>query len=152
MQSTITSKPSGITTPEQSPKIIQGECSSFGKCSAPICPLDHPENAIWYPTEPTCVKSPMPKWIKKQRRIAKKTKRLDDYFTLKILMSTGRTGINPDGLSKKAKFDENMPLSLYNGDLSPAPMPIAMARKRNTDGLRRYQEQKRKTISGEATT
>lgn len=84
-----------ITETKQEPP-EQIDCRSFEKCSAPICPLDHPENAIWYKNESTCTKSPIPKWVKRQRRIAKKTNNPDDYFTLKILMSTGRTGINPE--------------------------------------------------------
>lgn len=120
------------------------ECNSFEKCSAPICPLDHPENAIWYPSEDTCTKRPIPKWVKKQRRIAKKTKKPGDYLTLKILTSTSRTGINPDGIRKQPEFEDLRPKSVCSGDLSPNPLPVTIARKKLNDGLRRYNEQKRR--------
>lgn len=70
------------------------DCDKFERCSAPLCPLDHPERVIFYTGEPTCSKRPLPKWVKKQRRLTKKG--ANGYFTLAMLMTQTRNGIDPD--------------------------------------------------------
>jgi len=51
------------------------KCSSFNKCSAPLCPLD-PEisRRIWYADEPVCISARFGKhrWIRKQRSIQRR--------------------------------------------------------------------------------
>ena len=69
-------------------------CSIYNRCSAPICPLHDISKAIWYADEPICSKrefSTTEKFIKVQRRIAKKTKRNTDagFFTKDMLNSIG---------------------------------------------------------------
>jgi len=74
----------------------------FESCSAPICPLDEQslKKGIWYPGEEICHKRLGLQWIKIQRRIAKKVKNKDRYFTYKDFQSAKRIrnprGHNPD--------------------------------------------------------
>jgi hypothetical protein len=78
-------------------------CHSFQKCSAPLCPeLNNPDN-IWYPDEEICRcrKYSCLSWIKKQRKIAKKTVNRDFYFTKDDLdrirrVTQNTKGQNPD--------------------------------------------------------
>ncbi|MBI2851740.1 MAG: hypothetical protein HYX84_01375 [Chloroflexi bacterium] len=59
-------------------------CPNFEGCAAPICPLDKAslKNALWYPDEPICKRRGLGlKWLTMQRRIAKKAKRPERYFT-----------------------------------------------------------------------
>jgi len=66
---------------------MREECSNFDICSAPLCPLDKDslENGIWYPDEEICRKRNAPMWVKAQRKIVKKTKDKDKYFTYEML-------------------------------------------------------------------
>ncbi len=120
------------------------DCKSFEKCSAPICPLmEHIEKAIFYPHEEICSNRlhNKIKWIKNQRKVSRKNKSLDTgYFTLQTLTKLKATrkqlkGIDPDKKSMKRAIEFEI--------TSPA-LPLTMARKGLNDGLRRYQEQKRK--------
>ena len=56
-------------------------------CSAPICPIDKGslKNARWYPDEPVCPYKEYANlpWIITQKRIAKKARHLDRFFTYK---------------------------------------------------------------------
>jgi hypothetical protein len=50
------------------------KCKYFCDCSAPLCPED-PESlshSSWFADEEICRKRPVPEWVKRQRRIAKK--------------------------------------------------------------------------------
>lgn len=71
-------------------------------CSAPIYPEDESslKNAIWYPDEPICPKRGLNlSWLKIQKRIARKAKDKDRYFTFKdfqVLRVRSPRGHNPD--------------------------------------------------------
>ena len=86
-------------TTEASPK----DCSSFDKCSAPLCPLyGDLAHAVWYPGEEVC-RSTLHRtpWIRVQRRIARRCKDTIGYFNVKMLESVKAVhpsirGINPD--------------------------------------------------------
>jgi len=77
-------------------------CPSYQSCSAPLCPEDLTEG-IWYPDEEICgANNKNQKWIKQQRKIKKKAKSRELYFTLAMLernskILVGTKGINPDG-------------------------------------------------------
>ena len=73
----------------------------FESCSAPICPLDEQsmKKSIWYPDEDICHKRLGLQWIKIQRRIKKKAKNKDRYFTRKdfdVTRVQSPRGHNPD--------------------------------------------------------
>lgn len=75
------------------------ECSVFQKCNAPLCPEKNNDD-IWYPEESICT-TMSPTWVKVQRKIAKKTKSLNTFYTLKMLkqncrIGSGMKGIDPD--------------------------------------------------------
>ena len=79
------------------------ECSRFEICSALLCPLDveNLQNKAWFPDEEYCKKSPVPQWVVNQRKIAKKAKDKNKYFTYDMLkrncrISKGILGLDPD--------------------------------------------------------
>jgi hypothetical protein len=67
------------------------DCPYFETCSAPLCPLDNKtlHKAIWYPDEEICnsQKYCNTYWIKRQRKIARKMKNFNNYFTIGMLKS-----------------------------------------------------------------
>lgn len=52
---------------------MNNECSSFGGCSAPLCPIDSSgdRGATWFADEPLCRKRSPPRWVRTQKKIAK---------------------------------------------------------------------------------
>ena len=81
------------------------ECIRFDSCSAPLCPLDENSlnNGIWYFDEEICHLREfchLP-WIRNQKKIAKKARDYDSYFTLRMLeqncmIKAGITGIDSE--------------------------------------------------------
>ena len=89
------------------------ECPRFEICSAPLCPLEEKElqTKIWFPDDEICKKQPAPKWVATQRKIAKKAKDKNKYFTFGMLnrncrISKGILGLDPekDEVSQLAKW------------------------------------------------
>ena len=84
-------------------KIKSYQCRHFNSCSASLCLLD-PEYlkiGIWYPDEEICRLKSVPNWVKIQKKIVKKTKDKNTYYTYEMLnrnckVGTGMTGLNPD--------------------------------------------------------
>lgn len=84
-------------------KIRSDQCRHFDYCSAVLCPLypEHLKIGIWYPDEEICRLKTVPNWIKIQKKIVKKTKDKNTYYTYEMLnrnckVGTGMTGLNPD--------------------------------------------------------
>lgn len=81
------------------------DCTRFDSCSAPLCPADagNLKSGIFYPDEETCTLvlfRNLP-WVKNQRKITKKVRNKDFYFTKKILdrtcvVTAATEGLNPD--------------------------------------------------------
>jgi hypothetical protein len=78
------------------------DCPRFDSCSAPICPLAG-DGDIWYADEPICSLQEFchSDWIKNQHKIAKITRDLDTYYTLRMLqrnciIGKGISGLDPD--------------------------------------------------------
>jgi hypothetical protein len=80
-------------------------CPGYKNCSAPLCPLDDKtlETAIWFPDEPICTRHGLPdtKWLRIQRRIAKKAKTHDTFYRISDLQRIQRVyssirGHNPN--------------------------------------------------------
>ena len=65
------------------------DCPRFNVCSANLCPFDPQlSERIWYPEEAICTKQGMLKeypWMKSQRKIARRCKDPDKYFTIEML-------------------------------------------------------------------
>ncbi|MCD5401313.1 hypothetical protein LR013_01785 [candidate division NPL-UPA2 bacterium] len=83
-------------------------CTRGESCSAPLCPLlskTELEKYVWYPDEEVCRDEPPPAWIKRQRRIAKKVRDVEKYFTKDMLAHTCRITEALYGI------DPNLPLS-----------------------------------------
>jgi len=79
------------------------QCRHFEFCSASLCPLDpeHSKVGTWYPDEEICRLKTVPNWVKIQKKIAKKTKDKNTYYTYEMLnrsckVGTGMTGLNPE--------------------------------------------------------
>lgn len=79
------------------------QCRHFDYCSASLCPLDSEplKTGIWYPDEEICRLKSVPNWVKIQKKITKKTKDKNTYYTYEMLnrnckVGTGMTGLNPD--------------------------------------------------------
>jgi len=71
-------------------------------CSAPICPM-RPDEGIYYPDEAICARhqyKALP-WLKTQRKIQRRAKERNRYFTQKMLaeirvVREGIRGADPD--------------------------------------------------------
>lgn len=81
------------------------DCRYFDKCSAPLCPRDAGmASRPWFPDEEICrarKETSGLKWIDNQRKIQRKAKSVDKYFTLEMLdrdciIRAGIEGIDPD--------------------------------------------------------
>ena len=82
-------------------KVKATDCSLWSSCDAPICPLDEVSlrTGIWYPDESICRKH-LHNWIQHQKKIAKKAKNKEKYFTFDMLkrdciIGNGIEGLDP---------------------------------------------------------
>lgn len=87
-------------------------CSKYDICSAPLCPLDKNEGRVWYPNEEICTKH-RHNWILTQRKLSKRAKSKDQYFTFEMLqrdcvIMTGITGISPDQENEREQIKKWM--------------------------------------------
>jgi hypothetical protein len=79
------------------------DCPRWDSCSANICPLDLIDNAAWFPDEEICAVrnfSTLP-WVKRQRKIARKVRNKDYFFTMDMLnqdciITAATEGLDPD--------------------------------------------------------
>ena len=74
------------------------ECKFYENCSAPLCPLDS-GNHVWFPDEGICRNKL--DWVKNQKKIAKKAKDREGYYTIDMLkqiqrVTAGIVGADPD--------------------------------------------------------
>jgi hypothetical protein len=82
------------------------DCKYFDGCSAPLCPNDEGNaNCAWFPDEDMCRLADVPEWVRRQRKISKKTA-MGGYFTVAMLkhdcrIAKGMKGIDPDGTDKE---------------------------------------------------
>jgi len=83
--------------------MVKEECKYFDECSAPLCPIDEDslQYGAWFPTEDTCRLQPLPEWVKRQRKIAKKIGFEAGCFTVRMLqrkcnITVALKGIDPD--------------------------------------------------------
>jgi len=79
------------------------QCRHFDYCSAALCPLDpeHLKIGIWYPDEEICRLRTVPDWVRIQKKISKRTKDNNTYYTYEMLnrncrVGRGMLGLNPD--------------------------------------------------------
>ncbi len=89
------------------------ECPYWNGCNAPMCPLlseEELKKVIWYPDEDICKRKDFQKllWIRNQKKIKKRAKDVDHYFTFDMLnrdmrISKGIHGLDPDKDEKAQK-------------------------------------------------
>ena len=89
------------------------DCHRFDSCSAPICPLLGC-SGIWYPDEEICQAREYnhEPWIRNQKKIARKVRNKDFYFTKEMLernciITTATEGLDPD----KSDLDDERALT-----------------------------------------
>lgn len=84
---------------------MREKCSKFSECEAPFCPITKGslEFGVWYPDEPICTSKKYggQDWIKRQRKIARRTKDVTKYFLFEMLekscrISPGIVGLDPE--------------------------------------------------------
>jgi hypothetical protein len=49
------------------------DCRHYRFCAAPICPLAD-DGAAWFPNEAVCRRTDAPKWVERQKEIARRSK------------------------------------------------------------------------------
>ena len=85
--------------------MLKEDCKNFYKCNAPLCPLDETsiKHGVWYPNEEICKLSEYKEleWIKNQKKIQKKARDRDTYYTVDMLdkhirITSAMKGLNPD--------------------------------------------------------
>ena len=87
------------------------DCKYFNTCSAPICPLYSNPNPIWYPDEEICRAKAHHNnaiWVQSQKKITKKARRTDLYFSYNMLnkdviIRAGIEGVDPDANNPDAE-------------------------------------------------
>jgi hypothetical protein len=102
-------------------------------CSAPLCPELNSADGIWYPDELICMRRCYAslKWVRKQKKIAKKATYRDFYFSKNDIeqikrITTKTKGRNPDkditqcSTQNHPEFSKKMPPN--KGDMG-ATMP-----------------------------
>jgi hypothetical protein len=79
------------------------------KCSGPLCPLDEESlaEAVWFSSEDICT-AKRGKWITAQKKIAKKSKDDDTYYTLGMLKQDCVIGSAIKGLSPERDHEEQL--------------------------------------------
>ena len=113
-------------------------CRYFNSCSAPLCPKDEKslEHGSWFPGEETCRLSPMPEFVKRQRKITRKISFEAGCFTYRMLqqkcrVSSGMKGVYPDkGMPHELEADwlkKHPPLEVSEKQIAAAKK---MARER----------------------
>jgi len=90
----------------------RSECTQYDKCSAPLCPLDKQTlmYGIWYPDEEICRKHHH-RWVKTQKKIAKRARNKDHYYVLQMLKQDCVIGRAIDGLDPN--YDESSQLGKW---------------------------------------
>ena len=87
------------------------DCRYFDKCSAPLCPRDPGlASRPWFPDEEICrarKETSGLKWIENQRKVQRKAKSVDRFFTLEMLdrdciIRAGIEGIDSDAKDPEA--------------------------------------------------
>lgn len=84
-------------------KDLVKQCPRYEKCGASMCPLETERLnvLVWYPDDAVCKRIPALDWVLMQRKVARKTRDLDRYFTYGMLkrnckVAKGILGLNPD--------------------------------------------------------
>jgi len=94
---------------------MKTKCSVVESCDAPLCPLkkDTQNGIVWFSDEKICGNREFLKllWVKQQKKIARKCKDKNTYFTFAMLnknyiVKSGITGLNPDKISLKTEAKE----------------------------------------------
>ncbi|MEM4067645.1 MAG: hypothetical protein QXV17_12390 [Candidatus Micrarchaeaceae archaeon] len=75
------------------------DCSFYGRCECPLCPLENNPLAIWYTEDPVCKNPEFPTIINVMKKLKKK--QAEGFFTLRMLnrnfiVRRGIKGLNPD--------------------------------------------------------
>ncbi len=103
------------------------DCPSFEGCSAPLCPMDTDSlpYAVFYPDEDICNKNGIkPDWVKKQRKIKKKARDRETYYTIEMLNSIKSVTSAVRGLDADGRRTEEVFISRRSKPSPTATMPL----------------------------
>jgi hypothetical protein len=108
------------------------DCRYFDSCSAPLCPKsDTVKTAAWFPNEEICHLQDVPKWVKQQKKIAKRgADETAGCFTLSMLQQDCVIGTNPIGLDPNLTDTERKAAEKVWLDKHPAKKPISEERRK----------------------
>ena len=88
-------------------------CKHFDSCSAPLCPLDTESlmQGIWFCDEDICRLRQVPRFVRNQRTIHRRSKDNDTYYShsmldRNIVIKTSIAGIDRDQEIKQASLAE----------------------------------------------
>jgi hypothetical protein len=95
------------------------DCKRFDSCSAPICPLNQC-SGTWVADEEICRSSSFSSegWLQNQKKIAKRTRDFETYYTYTMLqrnfiIGKGITGLDPDHDISELEQDETRWLNFH---------------------------------------
>ncbi len=120
------------------------ECPRYETCSALICPLNFHKEYIWFPDDEICRNPDYSKlrFIRNQKKIAKKAKDKSKYFNFQMLnrncrITKGITGLDPEK-------DERLQLKKWL-TLHPPLKKMSLAQKKAVvERFRKYRQLKEK--------
>lgn len=88
------------------------QCTRYGSCRAPLCPLDEEIGLTWTVVDQVCTREDAPLWVKKQREIYKEMKKILDLpFIKELLEDTDESSFSAEESVK----------SMINSYLKPGP-------------------------------
>lgn len=110
---------------------MKDQCPRSEICNAPICPLDLQNDCPWYPDEDICARKwTPPAFVRVQRRISKRAKSRDTYYTYDMLNAIARVTKNTEGCDptkNPRSWLKNYQLRRHQRTLKakcdPTPMP-----------------------------
>ena len=115
------------------------DCKRYKDCSAQLCPMGTCSGS-WYPEEDICESREFSyeSWIRNQRKIARKTRDLDTYYTYKMLQQNciigkGISGLNPDNDYCEMKNDGDRWLKAHPEKQKLSETEIEIRKKRLSD-------------------
>ena len=103
------------------------QCRLFERCEAQLCPLDTDSlpYAIFYPDEPICNRrTGKPAWVKVQRRIQKRVKDRESYYTIEMLESISQVRAGTRGLDPEGRRLEDVFLARRRKSRESSTMPV----------------------------
>jgi hypothetical protein len=110
------------------------QCKNIIECSAPLCIERNNADGVWFPNETICKRRchVSDKWIKKQRRIARKSIDRDFFFTRDDLERVKRVNKKIKGKKPDTDYTQKAPPKALHPHLKPGFMHESVPSDQNT--------------------